>query len=223
MNIFNWISSLKHTVATVLLCSFLWGVNTVQATVLTFDDLPHSTVGGDIVPNSYGGFNWTMGYVDAANFTLGKVGYFNGLVSGANVAFNIDGYPGVVSSNTDFTFIGAYFTAAWRDGLTIHAQGLKNGVQLYAQDITVNADVPNYFSFNFVGIDTVYLAPEGGVYSSLFSPSGYDTTQFAMDNFTYTGNVSAVPVPGAVWFFVSALIGLLEVARRKPALMAIKA
>jgi len=58
-----------------------------------------------------------------------------------------------------------------------------------------------FFDSAFSGVDYVYIA----------DISGAMNYNFAFDNI----NVSAVPVPAAVWLFISGLIGLVGVSRSK--------
>lgn len=58
-----------------------------------------------------------------------------------------------------------------------------------------------FFDSAFSGVDYVYIA----------DVSGTMNVNFAFDNI----NVSAVPVPAAVWLFISGLIGLVGVSRSK--------
>jgi hypothetical protein len=47
--------------------------------------------------------------------------------------------------------------------------------------------------------------------------AGGSTSFLEIDNVSVTADVSAVPVPAAVWLFGSGLLGLVGVARRKKA------
>lgn len=199
------------SVMKILVCFFLlWG-NATQAAVLTFDDLGGNQIP---IPNGYGGLNWSNMYVlDTSTFQ--PSGYVNGVVSGTNVAYNAFANLAIVSQ-TNFDFNGAYFTAAWNDGLSILAEGKKNGVLLFSQQITVNTNAPTFFGFNFSGIDSLYLSSFGGIDNPLYGGQG---EHFAMDNFTYNNTV--VPVPAAIWLFGSGLMGLLRFTRRKSVSQAI--
>lgn len=196
---------MKKTLCSAVLCSALFGVNAAQAAVLTFDD-----IGIGSIANGYGGLNWSnMSTLDSS--TRIESGYVHGVISGTNVAYNPWENMAVVLSDNDFTFNGAYFTAAWNDGLTVLAQGFKNGVQQYSSSYVIDSLSPTWLSFNFLGINELRLSSFGG------SDHGYGGigAHFAMDNFTFNENVSAVPVPAAVWLFGSGLMGLLGFNRKR--------
>jgi hypothetical protein len=186
-------------------------ITTAQSSVLTFDDVTTDT--WDAIPNGYGGLNWTNFWVIAPQLDLsldGSVGWQNGLVSGDFVAYNQSGAPAEVSSATAFDFNGAYFNAAYRDGLQVTATGFRNGSQLYQTTIEVDTNAAQFFAFNFAGIDTLSFASAEGI-----APEAWDGTHFNIDNFNI--NTASVPVPGAAWLFGSAIISLAGVARRKQA------
>ena len=217
---------MKKILCAALCCSSLIGINNAHATVLTFDDINPAETINDSVPNVYGGLDWsninfrnsgpTRDPAAGGTAIANNGGYANGRVSGDFVGFNVDGGYGIVSSASDFTFNGAYFTAAWQSGLNIRVQGYENDTIMYSKDIIVNYDKSNYFNFNFVGINKLYLSSFGGKDNCCYNYSG---TEFAIDNFT----VSAVPVPGAVWLLGSALVGLMGFSRRKSTALVIAA
>lgn len=83
---------------------------------------------------------------------------------------------------------GAGLTADWTSfGLT---------------SLTAGTDVSGGLTVQFTAI----CGADAGCFSNL-----------AIDNVTVTADVSAVPVPAAVWLFGSGLLGLIGVARRKTA------
>ena len=69
-------------------------------------------------------------------------------------------------------------------------------------NLTTGADVSGGVTVEFTAI----CGADAGCFSNL-----------AIDNVTVTADVSAVPVPAAVWLFGSGLLGLVGVARRKTA------
>ena len=170
--------------------------------VWTFDELSGS---GSPVPNGYGGFNWSnMYYLNPAGSVYAGSGYRNGMVSSPNVAYNAYGSAAAVSDGV-FDFAGAYLTAAWRDGLNITVNGYSGTTLLYTQTVTVNHTGPNWFSFNYYGIDKLEFSSSGGTEVPGLQGSG---SHFAMDDFT------VVPVPGAVALGILGL-GAVGVKLRK--------
>lgn len=186
-------------------CFLAFGISNAQASVLTFDDIAVGSIG-----NGYGGFNWNNIAVGngASSFHLGS-GYVYGAVSGTNTAFNGAGGLSTVSSS-DFTFDGAFFTAAWRDGLTVTGKGYKDGVELFSKSFLVSTNAPSYLAFNFVGIDNLTLSSSGGTWHDGLNADG---TQFVMDNFTYT--ITPVPEPEEWAMMMLGLPLMGFVARRR--------
>src|SRR5688572_6515309 len=84
-----------------------------RADVIHFDDLTDPGGLGTPVPLGYKGFNWTN--FSAVNGTLYPPfsGFNTGVVSAPMVVFNGAGAPTILTSLTDFDFVGAAFTAAW--------------------------------------------------------------------------------------------------------------
>ena len=197
-------------------CFVTLSFNTVHAAVLTFDELPELT-GGEVslIPNGYGGFNWdNMYYLDAVT-GYPKSGYNNGLVSSDNVAFNGFGRMALTSTfGSVFNFDGAYLAAGWNNGLSVNIKGYSGATLKY--DATVNPSYigDTWYQFDFLDVDRLEFTSAGGVDADPNDDGGGQN--FSMDNFTYTP-VTAVPVPAAVWFFGSGLLGLVGMARRKKA------
>jgi hypothetical protein len=160
-------------------------VGQARAGMLTFDDLKPQTNHPPVIPNGYGGFNWSnFFFLDGS--TIVPSGYSNGTVSARNVAFN--GFGNRASMGTTgslFNFVGAYLTGAWHDGLTIEVEGFGGlkGTKLYDTTVTVNSEAAQFYTFNYNGIDTLDFIASGGVNPGYFDGDG---TQFAMDNLVTT-------------------------------------
>jgi len=185
----------------------------IGQTVLTFDDLPKGSTGASI-PNGYGGLNWdgfNYEYWDLTN--TGGSGYEYGSAGpGTGVAYKLaDGISHITSSNR-FDFIGAYLTAAWRDGLQITATGYQGSIPIYTQNVTVNSTSSTWFDFDFLNVDSLSFTASGGtvnpIYLTKFGLLG-SLTQIVMDNFTFT----PVPEPSTLALLALASLGLL--VRRK--------
>ena len=98
-------------------------VGNASATLLTFDALssggPLDTV-FPTVPNGYGGLNWNGFSVANGKQFSPSYGYYNGVVSPNNVAFNPYGDPASISiSAGTFRFFSAYLTY----GLNLRSPG----------------------------------------------------------------------------------------------------
>ena len=91
---------------------------------------------------------------------------------------------------------------------------LSDALGLGSVSLGFNGDTANALdgSFSFSG----YLAP--GEYTLLIDALAYiDSATSATASFDYDLQLTAVPVPAAVWLFGSGLIGLVGFARRKKA------
>jgi hypothetical protein len=181
----------------LLLCAD--GAWSAPPIVITFEDLP-----GDLsaIPNGYNGFNWTNMYVlDGSQPVLANSGYDHGSVSGVNVAYNGFGDPGhaITISGDPFNFIGAYFTGAWNNGLSITVNGYNNGALQNTSTFTVSTLAPSYQALNYANIDELKFSSTGGVDGGFV---GFGT-HFAMDDFTF----SPVPEPSTLVLCLSGLVG----------------
>ena len=119
--IFAWHATLMVAIS----CVALVLATDTQAETLTFDDLPPFQNDGSPIPDGYGGLDWdNMHYIAPVQlFGAGNSGYYYGMLSSPNVAYNGGQNPATVTGN-QFTFDSAYFTGAWNDGLSIQIPGL---------------------------------------------------------------------------------------------------
>jgi len=203
---------MKKCVFALFLCVSLMIVGPACAELLTFDTLPPTPYNfGAAIPNGYGGLNWDNFAYLPGDLYFPPSGYQNGLVSPPNVAFNGYGNPADFwnPNGSPFTFVGAYFTGAWNDGLNIEVKGLFYGVTIYDYSFTVNTSGPVYFFADWSGINEVDFISSGG------TPHGFPHgagTQFAMDNLTVTG---PVPEPCTLLLLGSGLVGLVGLRLRR--------
>jgi hypothetical protein len=197
---------LSLTLAGVLCC---YGFATrVEAQTITFDELGNDGSSGTPIPDGYEGLDWTnFDVLNTPDYTVnfGPNGYANGTVSNPNIAYNNFGNPASFgNSSTSFNFGSADFTAAWRDGLTINAKGLNQGVVIDNTTFTVDTSEPTLEVFDWTGVDTVEITSSGG------TPHGYvgNTEQVAIDNISLV-----VPEPGT-WAILAMGCALLFAFRR---------
>jgi hypothetical protein len=171
--------------------------------VLTFDNLPAGDYRGGpgfaAVPNGYGGLNWNnFGVVNGAEMSPSNgyasvLGYYSGVVSPNNVAFNEYGDPASITvSGGLFDLDSAYLTSAIDSVplLDIQVQGFVGATMLYNNTYTVNNSGSTLINFDYSGIDSVTFT------------SGEEP--FAMDNLTVS-----VPEPKSLnlaFLFISLAI-----------------
>ena len=141
----------------------------------------------------------------------GTNGYYYGMVSAPNVAFNDWGGPAEIDSpGTNFNFLSAYLTGAWNDNLNIEVQGFNGTNLLYDQTVVASATNPTLFAFNYLDIDSLTFNSFGGQKDPAFPPGG--GAQFAMDNMSF----EFVPEPSTVLLAALGALALYAFLKRKP-------
>ncbi len=183
------------------------------AAVLTFDDLPPlADIPGNsenlaLIPQGYGGFNWTnMFYLNALSSP--DSGAPQGAVSGDYLAFNGNGDSASLDGQV-FDFTGAYFASAWNDSLSLNIEAYAGTSLVQQATLTLNTTEAIWFQADYTGITRLVFESSGGYPHAGYSGRG---TQFTMDNFTY---YSPVPLPPAVLLFGSGLLVLFGTRRRR--------
>jgi len=160
--------------------------------LLTFDDLPttpstQGNPGTGVIPNGYGGLDWSnFGVIDGVE-AQHTYGYYTGVVSPSNVAFNEYGNSAYVAKPGGlFDLHSAFLTAALNLSrpLNIQIQGFLGATMLYNNTYTVNNSGPTLIDLNYDGVDIVTFTSSPG-------------QQFAMDNLTVT-----VPEPSIFTLFL---------------------
>jgi len=193
---------MKKQVITMIVIVLSIMATVTKADILTFDDV--TTAGEAVIPNGYGGLNWTeFGVVNSSSVVPGS-GYDNGTVSGSYVAYNRYANIATASDGT-FDFIGTYLTAAWNEDLNINLKGYNNNVLIYDQTVVVDPYAPTWFNFNFNNIDELVFDSFGGVNANL----GGSGEHFAMDDFAF-----AIPEPSSM-ALMTLVSGAGWVIRRK--------
>jgi len=172
-----------------------------SATLLTFDGLPS---GGPLdtffppVPNGYGGLDWNgVSTINGKEFSPGP-GYYNGVVSPDNVAFNPYGNPASIGiSAGTFNLYSAYLTYALnlQTPLDIQVEGFLGSTLLYSNTYVVNSSAPTLVNFNYLGVNSIEFVPP---------PS----QEFVMDNLSET--VPDGPSTFILFGFASAGLALMQ-------------
>jgi hypothetical protein len=186
------------------------GASTAWGTVATFDELDETgALGGAGIPNGYQGLIWNGGSIntfEALNAILltnayPQNGWFNGMVTKSNVAYNAFGSPAEIDSvgGTRFTFYSAYLTAAWYNNLSVEVQGFSGTNLIYDQTNVVHAISPTLVNYNFQNVTRLYFNAFGGQ-GPYGEADGPDI--FAMDNFSFVFGAGA---PGLAPFAVTAV------------------
>jgi hypothetical protein len=151
-------------------------VLTGSPTVITFDDLPGTSVA---VPAGYNSLTWSNLYsIDGVTYGQPS-GYTAGVVSSPNVVYDGYGGPATISSPVAFDLLSAYLTAAWNDNLLVEFKGYSGTTLAYDNTYTLSATVPKLIQFNYLGITSVEIIPSGGSRHPGYTGSG---EHFAMDN-----------------------------------------
>ena len=108
---------------------------------------------------------------------------------------------------------GVFFAEAFSE---LSGGGVSKSEILGGGPLFPNADSSVWTTYNFsfnVGPDS-----SGGITLQFNAACGADAncvSNYFVDNVSIKADVSAVPVPAAVWLFGSGLLGLIGVARRK--------
>jgi hypothetical protein len=201
-------------VLALLAVVFMAGV--ASAMVITFDDLTApATAEGNLgpIPDGYAGFNWSDYFyvMEADTTTYNPSGYINGVVSAENVAFNAYAASVSVDPATTFDFTGAWLTAAWNDDLNITVEGWLSGVSVYSNTVVAQCTFPQWFEFDYLGIDTLTFNSFGGTDHGF----GWSGEHFVMDNLVVSGS-KVVPEPASIMslFAGLALLGGYRLRRK---------
>lgn len=195
----------------------------VSAITLTFEDFkltcdssPHPPIPqapySCVITNGYSGMNWdNFNALDsilncnaAGHTTDGEV---KGTVSGSICLFNPWGKPASILTTAPIVLHSAYLTGAWRDGMSLQADGYRAGALVYSKSIIVSAYSPTLVSYEFNNVDKVVWTSNGGTNAGY----GADGTQFAMDNLSY----DLVPEPSSILALLCGIGGIGGVMLRK--------
>jgi hypothetical protein len=199
--------AIRFLLVVVLLLAF--PLSARSQILVTFDDLSATPPGP--IPNGYQGLDWSNDFqvLDArgvANSGVGTNGYYYGMVSPSNVAFNAGGYPTEVDSATDLDFFSAYLTGAWNSNLNIQVEGFNGAQEIYNTIVVASATNPTLFTFDYFDIDRLYFNSYGG------EPAfGVAANTFVMDNFLF----EFIPEPSTLLLVVLGAVPLCALLRCK--------
>ncbi len=170
---------------------FVLGPTLARADLINFAGLTSKSPEA-IIPNGYDGFTWSnfnaLNTKTDVNVLPSGYGHADTDSHSPNVAFNVFGQPASITRNAPFSFYGGFFTAAWRDDLSIDVSGYRNGVLLYDKQFQVNSSAYTFESFDFTGIDTLDFSSSGGTVHGYVpgKPLSHPPlTQFAMDDLIF--------------------------------------
>lgn len=195
-----------------------------SAQLATFDDNPTTTAGynctndgdGTAIRDGYAGFSWSNFFVaggNAAATATGGIGYRNGIVTAPCVALNGFGEMATLSSTTNFTFNGGFFTAAFSDALSVRIRAFNaSNVELFTTLLNLNTSGPQLLNVTWAGVRSVTFA----------AGDNQPGSQFVFDNFRFNNTADpnipgVVPEPSTYALMATGLIGLVAVGRRRNA------
>ncbi|OPY84403.1 MAG: hypothetical protein A4E72_02261 [Syntrophus sp. PtaU1.Bin208] len=195
----------------VVLCIFVASFalsGMARAFELDFDDLSNNLTS---VPDGYGGYHWSQfKNLDATDSKYKNSGYLASVVSLKNVIYNDKAQDASVSADTPFIFNGAYYTAAWKNGLHVSVTGYRSNSVVGSDEFVVSAYAPTWHSPSWSGaVDMLTFHSYGGEGVTGYGGFG---NHFAMDNFSVA---SAVPLPPSLFLLAPGLLGISIIRRRR--------
>ena len=185
--------------------------STCWGTIVTFDEI--SNIGtGTFLTNGYQGLNWTnflpINAILRTN-SFGPSGYYYGMESASNVAYNAFGNPAEIDSQgANFNFLSAYLTGAWNSNLNIEVQGFSGTNLVYDETVVASATNATLFTFNYLDIDRLTFNSFGGQPVGFVGGGG---EEFAMDNFDF----EFIPEPSSLLLTGIAALLLWPILSRK--------
>lgn len=141
--------------------------------------------------------------------TVGPTLTTGGAPGQANDNFGVTIFTGMDTTTANYSHHGGWNNASKPENTSnpFYATGVGSGMTYLMHDATV--DAANYIEF---------FATAGQVYTVAFGGNGVGHWRENISGYKMT--ISAVPVPGAVWLFGSAIAGMVGFGRRKAAVAA---
>lgn len=135
--------------------------------VIDFEDLYDGVEVFEILPDEYGGFNWSGNtqWLTSQAVPVPESGFEYGTVGNASIVTGAENFvvkPVSMESETSFDFLGAYITAAWNIDQDFTVEGWRSDVKVYSSYKTTSYDEPHWFDFDFMDIDTLWFIPGTG-------------------------------------------------------------
>ena len=125
------------------------------------------------------------------------------------ISLNGFGAASSLSSATDFTFNGGFFTAAFTNGLSVAIKGLNSAnTEIFSTTLSLNTAGPQLMNVVWAGVRTVTFA----------SGDNQPGSQFAFDNFRFNNTVDPIitaPEPSTYVLMGAGLVALGLVSRRR--------
>ena len=181
-----------------------------QQILINFDDVTTSDV---FSLTSYKNLTWTnLAALEPVLYNSGALvpsGYQNGIVSPNYVgATPLGTGASFETAGRFFSLRSMYYTAAWRNGVTVNINGYNGSALLRTMSLTANATSPTLINFNWSNLSKVSISASGGVWAGY---GGTDAEYFALDNILISyGPDSAATLIG-VQQNASALSGVYNV------------
>jgi hypothetical protein len=204
--------------------TFLFG-STVQASILTFEEVGNVPADGIYYFESVGDFNFEtircncpnpgnhqgvglLNAVDAPDAYIRK--FYNTPKNVVRPSHDID-IRMTHNSGGVFDLLGMYMGHSHFQSPTLYLDGYLGNSLVYEMEVTfpnipsdAMAPALQFVALNMMNIDRVE-----------WSLSHVNIGLSVMDSYTY--NLSPVPVPAAIWLFGTALVGLVGFGRRRKA------